>query len=140
MATYKTPGRERLLQFLQEHPDRQYTADELVGEINREKDNSSVNGRSTVYRHLSELCSDGTVRKYRGEDRSVYVYQFVGQADCSHHFHLKCVGCGRVVHLDCAVSKELLAHIHTDHHFDVDSGRSILYGMCADCKVSESPM
>ncbi len=130
-GTYKTAGRQRLLAFLHEHPDRQFTAEELSDEMNRGAGRDG--SRSTLYRHLSELCTEGTVRKYRSDKQSAYVYQFVGCGDCCHHFHLKCERCGRLVHLDCAVSEELLAHIRTDHHFRVDSGRSILYGMCEKC-------
>ncbi len=130
-GTYKTAGRQRLLDFLYEHPDRQFTAEELSDTMNGET--ASGGSRSTLYRHLSELCTEGTVRKYRSDTQSAYVYQYVGRGDCCHHFHLKCERCGRLVHLDCAVSEELLAHIRTDHHFRVDSGRSILYGVCVEC-------
>ena len=137
-GTYKTAGRQRLLDFLQSHPDRQFPVDELVSELNR--DNGATRGKSSksnLYRHLAELCDEGTVRKYRSDTQSAYVYQYVGQGDCCHHFHLKCVSCGTLIHLECAVSEELLTHIQSDHHFRVDSGRSILYGMCEACTAME---
>lgn len=129
--TYKTAGWQRLLQFLHGHPDRQYTVDELAVSVH-------PTGKSTLYRHLSELCAEGTVRKYRSDVQSAYVYQYVGRGDCCHHFHLKCVSCGQLIHLECAVSEELLAHIRSDHQFEVDSGRSILYGLCAACSAERS--
>ena len=137
-GTYKTAGRQRLLDFLQSHPDRQFPVDELTEELNRlQASEQARSSKSTLYRHLSELCDEGTVRKYRSDTQSSYVYQYVGQGDCCHHFHLKCVSCGTLVHLECAVSEELLTHIQSDHHFRVDSGRSILYGMCETCAASE---
>ena len=137
-GTYKTAGRQRLLDFLQCHPDRQFLVDELVSELNRAHESTQgKSSKSTLYRHLAELCGEGTVRKYRGDTQSAYVYQYVGQRDCCHHFHLKCVSCGALIHLECAVSEELLTHIQSDHHFRVDSGRSILYGMCEDCASVE---
>lgn len=137
-GTYKTAGRQRLLDFLQSHPDRQFLVDELANELNRTQESiRSKSSKSTLYRHLSELCQEGTVRKYRSDTQSAYVYQYVGQGDCCHHFHLKCVSCGTLVHLECAVSDELLNHIQSDHHFHVDSGRSILYGMCEACASVE---
>lgn len=137
-GTYKTAGRQRLLDFLQSHPDRQFLVDELANELNRTQEPTrSKSSKSTLYRHLSELCQEGTVRKYRSDTQSAYVYQYVGQGDCCHHFHLKCVSCGTLVHLECAVSDELLNHIQSDHHFHVDSGRSILYGMCEACASVE---
>lgn len=136
-GTYKTVGRQKLLSFLHGHPDKQYTVDELCRAINPGGEPGS--GKSTLYRHLSELCQAGTVRKYRDDRQAAYVYQYVGGGDCCHHFHLKCLSCGELVHLECQVSRELLTHIRTDHGFEVDSGRSILYGFCAACAASNRP-
>ena len=135
-GTYKTAGRQRLLAFFHSHPDRQFTADELAFEINRAQDGNG--SKSTLYRHLSELCREGTVRKYRSDTQSAYVYQYVGNGDCCHHFHLKCLSCGALIHLECTVSQELLSHIRSDHSFEVDSGRSILYGTCKACAAMEN--
>ncbi len=136
-GTYKTAGRQKLLDFLESHPDRQFLVDELSEELNRRIGESHKSSKSSLYRHLSELCDEGTVRKYRSDTQSAYVYQYVGRGDCCHHFHLKCVSCGALVHLECAVSEELLDHIRSDHGFRVDSGRSILYGMCETCAAAE---
>lgn len=137
-GTYRTEGRRRLMDFLRQHPDRQYTAEELAAEIGRADSSGDTLSfvkcsKSSLYRHLSELCAEGTVRKYRSDTQSAYVYQYIGGGDCCHHFHLKCLACGELIHLECAVSEELLSHIATDHHFAVDSGRSILYGLCEVC-------
>ena len=131
--TYKTAGRQRLLDFLETNPDRQLTVEELCAEMDRQDGETSR--KSTLYRHLSELCAEGTVRKYRSDTQSAYVYQYVGQGDCARHFHLKCESCGDLIHLECAVSEELLSHISSHHGFEVDSGRSILYGLCKSCAV-----
>lgn len=128
---YKTAGRQRLLDFLEKTPDRQFTVEELSLEMDKQYGEKSR--KSTLYRHLSELCDEGMVRKYRSDTQSAYVYQYVGRGDCCHHFHLKCVSCGTLIHLECAVSEGLLSHIRSDHHFRVDSGRSILYGLCEQC-------
>lgn len=139
-GTYKTAGRQRLLDFLESHPDRQFPVDELTEELDRLSDvGNGRSSKSTLYRHLSELCDEGTVRKYRSDTQSAYVYQYVGRGDCCHHFHLKCLSCGALVHLECTVSEELLSHISSDHHFKVDSGRSILYGTCEACAAKEPP-
>ena len=133
-GTYKTEGRKRLLEFLESHPDRQFPVGELAEELERFC-GAELRGscKSSLYRHLSELCDEGTVRKYRNETQSAYVYQYVGRGDCCYHFHLKCLSCGALIHLECAVSQELLSHIRSDHGFRVDSGRSILYGICEGC-------
>lgn len=131
---YKTAGRQRLLDFLESRPDRHFTVEELSLEMDRQ--DGEISRKSTLYRHLSELCDEGVLRKYRSDTQSAYVYQYVGQGDCCHHFHLKCVSCGALIHLECAVSEELLSHIQSDHGFRVDSGRSILYGLCEACATT----
>lgn len=134
-STYQTEGRKRLLAFLLKHPDKQFTVDELSLSLSKEHPELSANtGKSSLYRQLSRLCDEGAVRKYRSDTQSSFVYQYVGHGDCSHHFHLKCIVCGHLTHLDCALSDELLSHIQSDHNFRIDSGRSILYGLCGACE------
>ncbi len=138
---YKTPGRQRLIEYVSTHPDRYYTADELDAALNDVCLQATSDGqtpparipKSSLYRHLSELCADGSLKKTRADSRSAYVYQYVPSPDCARHFHLQCVDCGQVVHLHCTVSDDLLSHLLSEHHFKVDSGRSVLYGVCEEC-------
>jgi len=132
-AKYNTEGRERLVKFLLNNTDRQLTAEEITAALDDEQSGAS---KSSVYRRLSRLCEEGSVRKFRAEGQNSFVYQYVGAGDCGHHFHLKCVQCGGLVHLDCHLSDELLEHISSEHHFKIDSGRSILYGLCARCAAN----
>ena len=133
-VSYKTAGRQRLLAYLSSHPDRHVTVDGLAAELAASAEPSDKPiGKSTLYRQLAELCAEGIVRKYRADTQSAFVYQYLGTGDCGHHFHLKCVVCGSVTHLDCPLGEELMAHIHSDHRFRVDGGRSILYGCCDGC-------
>lgn len=133
--TYQTQGRKKLISFLLQYPDKQFTVDELHVALSQEAELPS-GGRSSLYRQLSKLCDEGCVRKYRADNQSSYVYQYVGGRDCCHHFHLKCVVCGGLTHLDCTVSDELLSHVADEHGFRIDSGRSILYGLCNACEKS----
>jgi len=135
-STYKTEGKTRLITFFSQHPDTQYTVDELCAALSEaypDAYNGAKECKSSLYRRLSVLLEEGTVRKFRDDKQSAYVYQYVACGACSHHFHLKCLSCGKLEHLDCVISDQLLAHISADHHFCVDRGRSILYGLCADC-------
>ena len=131
---YNTGGRRELIEFLSQNPDRQFTAEELCHAVN----GNSERGKSSVYRHLSGLCHDEVVRKFHSEERSRYVYQYIGEhCDCGKHFHEKCLRCGKLCHLDCADSVEFAAHLLREHGFAVDCGQSILYGLCADCLTKE---
>ncbi|MBO5295861.1 MAG: transcriptional repressor [Clostridia bacterium] len=132
--SYRTDGRGALIEFLSRNPDRQFTAEELCFAIN----GNESEGKSSVYRHLTYLCADETVRKFRNEDLNRSVYQYVGKnCDCSRHFHQKCTHCGRICHLDCSDSLDFAAHLLKEHGFLVDCGQSILYGVCADCRTAE---
>lgn len=139
-STYKTEGKTRLVTFFSQHPDTQFTADELhaaLTEAYPDAYRGTKGCKSSLYRQLSLLLEEGTVRKFRDATQAAYVYQYVACGACSHHFHLKCLNCGRLEHLDCVISDQLLSHIQTDHHFSIDRGRSILYGLCADCHAKK---
>ncbi len=132
--SYKSGGREALVAYLSRHPDRQFRAEELCAAIN----GSETEGRSSIYRHLTSLCADETLRKFRDETRKCAVYQYVGKdCDCGSHFHEQCTRCGRLNHLDCGDSAEFVEHLLRVHGFSVDRGRSILYGICAECRAAE---
>ena len=142
-STYKTEGKTRLVNYFSQHPDTQYTVDELHAALSGAYPDVYQNqgkgcGKSSLYRQLSLLLEEGTVRKFRDDTQAAYVYQYVACGACSHHFHLKCLNCGKLEHLDCVLSDQLLSHIRTDHNFIIDRGRSILYGLCAACHTNES--
>ena len=128
---YQTQGRVALTDFLELHPDRQYTADELYEILCAEVEV----GKSTVYRLLSDLCRDEIVRRFRSTARQCNVYQYIGAScDCRDHFHEKCVKCGKVDHLDCHATADFIRHLSAEHGFLVDCGQTILYGVCASCR------
>lgn len=123
---YNTAGKSKLIDFLKSNPDMQLSVDEICIALN-----GNLSKRSSVYRNLGDLCEKGIVGKFHAD--SGYVYQYVGDRDCSHHFHLKCTRCERIVHLECDMGDELAAHLMSHHGFTVDSGKSILYGVCNAC-------
>lgn len=131
---YQTEGRGALIDFLSQNPDRQFTAEELCHAVHGD----TTRGRSSVYRHLSELCANETVRKFRNDSRKSAVYQYVGgNCDCGNHFHEKCLRCGNLRHLECDDSLLFAEHLLKVHGFSIDCGRSILYGLCANCRAAE---
>ena len=91
-------------------------------------------GKSTVYRLVTELYAEGTLRRFPKTEGRGWLYQYHGAGGCSGHLHLKCVSCGKLLHLNCGMSEELLEHIEEVHRFKVDNGATVLYGLCADCR------
>ena len=128
MAHYNTKGKRTVAALFEKNPDRQLSAEEIFVMLG-----SDAPGQSSVYRILSSLCDDGSVRRERRSGGEGYIYQYAENLGCDKHFHLKCLVCGKVVHLHCAAMDELSHHIEDEHGFSVDSGKSVLYGVCAEC-------
>jgi Fur family ferric uptake transcriptional regulator len=53
--------------------------------------------------------------------------------DCGEHYHLKCVGCGQLIHLECEYLEKLDSHVKSQHNFRVDHSKTVLYGCCGNC-------
>ena len=140
-TTYNTLSRQALLEFFRANPDRQFTADMLCEALSGGRDGAGI-ARSTLYRQLSTLCEAGLIQKFDGTDPAtkspVRYYQACGaERECAHHFHLKCLRCGELQHLECDRTAHLLGHILDEHQFRVDCGKSILFGLCTECAQKE---
>lgn len=126
MAThYRTDGKERLLAFLQEHADTPCTIEEIAAAL--------PNGKSTLYRLMTGLVEDGTVRRFVKGNSRQFTYQILGGDDCHDHLHLKCVDCGRVVHLDHDTTAFVEQQLLKRHHFAADERATMLFGRCEAC-------
>lgn len=135
---YQTAGRTRLadhLKYIAAEPPK--NAEEIYAGLLSvcAADGSAAPGRSSVYRMLSAMTEEGEVAKFpAGNGEGGFVYQYVGKAHhCSAHFHLHCLACGGVTHLECGCGDEIADHLLSTHGFDIDRGRSVLYGLCAKC-------
>lgn len=128
---YRTRGKARLLQYLASSPDPK-TAGEICAALSAGTD---VPGQSSVYRMLADLSARGEVRRYRlPAPATGYAYQYVGDTHyCDSHFHLHCVGCGSITHLECDCGAEIAKRLRESHGFSTDCARTVFYGMCADC-------
>lgn len=130
MATYNTKQRGATEDFLRSHAGVHYTVDSLLTAL----ENSGVSiGRTTVYRTLERLCDEGKVNKYSGNFGEGVCYQYVSDKECTSHFHLKCEGCGKLIHLECGRIEEIGAHIAREHGFKVNKLKTVFYGVCEEC-------
>ena len=155
MGRYQTEQKKLLIAFLAEHKNRQFSAEELSELLNcssaedreetekpeeneeskKQKENrGKAPGKSTVYRLVTELTEDGTLRRFPKSGGRGWTYQYHRMNDCSGHLHLKCEKCGTLLHLDCSLGDELLSHIEEEHGFLVDNQETVLFGLCAACR------
>ncbi len=125
---YITGKRERIIEFLESNSSSSFTLEEICRGVL-----TDGKGRSTVYRLVSELVSDGAVRRLSDGRTRHCTYQFLGGDGCHRHMHLKCKDCGRLIHLDEALSHELEERLVAAGGFEVEEGM-VIYGRCSECK------
>lgn len=130
VKSYNTKSRKFILDFLEQNSDKTVSASDIY-EFVITKD-SSIN-RATVYRYLSKLEEEKRVIKFSEAPSKKAVYQIVNAHDCDGHLHIKCVKCGRLLHLDCDFMDELKEHLSKSHEFTLKCNGSILYGVCKEC-------
>ena len=102
---YRTKQREMILQFFAAHPGECFCAKDLI-----EQKSISV-GTATLYRTLTLLSQEGKLKKYTESGGSSAFYQYNESESCHYHFHLKCLRCGQLIHMDCRLMKEMLKQI-----------------------------
>ena len=132
---YNTAGREKLIAFLRENAaDTPKSAESIYAGLAEKGD---APGYSSVYRLLSKLAQEGTVRRLRAPAPAKgYLYQFSDAHACHAHFHLHCLSCGAVTHLECACGEEISAHLLREHGFATDCDHTVFYGTCAACATA----
>ena len=132
---YRTRAQEELLKFLKSAPGRHLTAAEIKAHFEAEE---NPIGTATIYRQLERFVEDGCVRKYILGPGEHACYAFADDRDdCASHFHCKCEMCGELIHMDCIELKEIQAHLLGHHGFALDAGRTVLYGVCEQCRSKE---
>ena len=107
------------------------TADEMLKILD---EMGSPVSKATLYRFLDVLVSTGDLRKYITTDGEKACYQYIDEEKgCHEHYHLKCIECGKLIHVECSELDEIQQHIGEHHNFHVDRSRIVLYGTCSDC-------
>lgn len=131
MQAYMTQPRKRLITYLHNHADETLTA----GQISQDLPEISV---SAVYRNLSALEQDGTVRRVAKAGSREVFYQYMKAEECKDHLHLSCRKCGKTFHMDEAETQALLDSIARLDGFTVDRNDTVLYGTCENCQTAKS--
>lgn len=132
---YNTRQKEKLLDYLIHNRDVHTSVQKISAYLTSE---GTPVGTATIYRQLDRLVEQGTVRKYVIDGKTGACYQYIGnEHDCHEHFHLKCVCCERLIHIDCEHLLGINKHILEHHDFAVDSSKTVFYGKCSECRKSE---
>lgn len=127
---YKTDSKSAVIEFMKRNSDRHFTVEEIICEMERDGLEPS---KSTVYRHVARLTKDSILKRFECEGKDSFVYQYADfQCDCQMHFHLKCIKCGKLIHMECEKMNGIKEHILSDHGFLI-GGDAMINGVCLDC-------
>lgn len=132
---YKTKQQNFILECMKKHCEEDLSVDKIIEYL--KKDGVSV-GVSTVYRQLSKLCEEKKVRKFTHGENDGAVYRYMDKKrNCDSHFHLVCCKCNKLIHLECDSIATVYRHIFLEHEFEVDTEKTVFYGICKKCKGEE---
>ncbi len=106
--------------------DHHPTAEEVFFAVKRKLPRISL---ATVYKNLEALVSCGSVSKLSYGDSSA---RYDIRTD--HHYHTRCLKCGKVWDLDAGEGPAALQHIKPQAGFEVKDYRLELLGHCRECR------
>lgn len=124
--TYNTEKRNELLGFFESNSDIAFSLEEICKRLAPDG-----KGKSTLYRQAAKLVEEGYVRRMPASSRK-FVYQYMDKRTCTDHLHLKCLACGKLLHLDPKTTSALEERLLSSSGFAIDGG-CILYGKCNLC-------
>ncbi len=116
---------ERLIKFATNETD--FTTDELWQELRKVEPKL---GRATVFRSVEKLVNMGVLNRIEFAD-GTHHYRVCGG---THHHHLTCTCCHRVVDVDVCLPAEQLATISDKTKFAIEGHSLTLFGRCENCQ------
>ena len=129
-SIYHTKQYSALMNYIERNSERTFSIKEISDSICNEHNI----GKSTVYRLVSKLVDDGILQRMNGNDGKSIVYRYTSDTHkCNSHFHLKCESCGKFEHLECDIFSDVRAHIRSHHGFDINTKKTVIYGLCSQC-------
>lgn len=124
MAVYQTKPRKKLIELLEDNREKRLSVDEILEALGEDSP-----GKSTVYRLVKSMEEEGELVRFTREGTNKAEYQLCGASCCSEHLHMRCTGCGLLIHLDSKAQEALTKSTG----FVIDDLHSMLYGKCAAC-------
>lgn len=88
-------------------------------------------GYATVYRTLKLFAEAGLAQERRFEDGFT---RYEHTSPDAHHDHLICTKCGAIIEFENERIEALQQDVARKNHFQVQSHKLELYGLCVDCR------
>ncbi len=135
-AQYKTRQMTELLAFLKSVQGSHVTVNDICSHFQKE---GIAVGTTTVYRNLEKMVKEGLVAKYVVEGASSACFEYIGARESCKQpvcYHCKCEKCGKLIHMQCNEVGSLRQHLLEHHSFEMNSLRTVFYGVCGECRKS----
>ncbi|RMH01764.1 MAG: transcriptional repressor [Planctomycetota bacterium] len=120
------PRREILTETWATHDH--FSAEELYARLRGKGSRAS---RATVYRTLALLVEGGFLGALDGGRGQMLYEHILGH---SHHDHMICLACGRIIEFRCAEIEDLQDQIARRHRFRLVGHTLTLEGYCPACR------
>ena len=137
MAGYQSEQSKLLMSFLRRHSETPMTIEEISEQIHTEEKTKNAPGTSTVYRLVKKAVAEGKVKRFVSGNSRKVVYQFASREDCHAHLHLKCSACGKLLHMENSDTSQMMSQILRQADFTIDTGATVLFGICGSCPAGE---
>lgn len=116
---------ERLVKLADDGED--FTTDDLWQELRQSEPRI---GRATVFRSVEKLVDKGLLDRIEFAD-GTHHYRVCGG---THHHHLTCTRCHRVVEVDLCLPHEQLDAIGDQNNFAIEGHSLSIFGRCKSCQ------
>ncbi|SDB32838.1 Fur family transcriptional regulator [Eubacterium oxidoreducens] len=131
MKEYRTKIKDYIKEYMQLHPDERFCAAEIHEYL--KTCSKSVN-LTTVYRNLEKMTEAGELAKTKNPQDDCTYFQVLDTArHCEQHLHMRCLRCGKMVHLEDEYMQQFYEYVREKTRFELDCTASLLNGMCKDC-------
>lgn len=120
-----TLPRLKILQLLESTPKHHMSAEDVYKALIEQGEDV---GLATVYRVLTQFEQVGIVERHNF-DNNLSVFEL---AHDSHHDHLVCEQCGKIVEFHNEQIEQLQHQVATEYHFTLTGHSLVLYGICDD--------
>ena len=131
MAEYTTDAGTRIVEFLKKNAGKRLAAGDIFNGVNASGHEADM---STIYRHISKLCNDGRLLKYKDANSKAYSYQYnETYGSCREHTHAQCSECGKIFHMQNEVLGDAAKKMQEQYGINIDYRNTMITGICNEC-------
>ena len=129
LSGYSTKQKKAIMNYFWNHPDDVVSAHELAAALQETHINMS-----TIYRNLAVLESNSQIQRCLKNGTREIGYCCMEQPCGKDLVRVKCTKCGKIFYMSEEQSELLLKYLAKNAQFSLDTSRTVLYGICSECK------